>query len=45
MPDLDSFLVSAKNQENLKSGIVRKKKKKEDEEDDDDYDQMIAMAI
>lgn len=47
MPDLESFLVSAKNQEDLKSGIARKKKKKggEDDEEDDDYDQMIALAI
>jgi len=30
MPDLESFIISSKNQDNLKSGIVRKKKKKED---------------
>ena len=29
MPDLESFIISSKNQDNLKSGIVRKKKKKE----------------
>jgi hypothetical protein len=36
MPDLESFIISAKNQEDLKSGIVRKKKKVEEEEDDED---------
>ena len=35
MPDLESFIVSAKNQEDLKSGIQRKKKKKPVEENDD----------
>jgi hypothetical protein len=35
MPDLESFIVSAKNQEDLKSGIKRKRGKKEEEEDGD----------
>ena len=37
MPDLESFIVSSKNQDNLKSGIKRKKTKKgqEDEFDED----------
>jgi hypothetical protein len=33
MPDLESFLVSIKNQEDLKSGIKRKKKAKGKEDD------------
>ena len=48
MPDLDSFIVSAKNQEEVKSSIKRKKKKKGSEEhdagDDDDFFDMIAVA-
>ena len=32
MPDLESFIISAKNQEDLKSGIQRKKKKKPDDD-------------
>lgn len=39
MPDLESFVVGAKNQENLKSGIQRKKKRKvglSDEEIEDE---------
>ena len=46
MPDLESFLISAKNQEDLKSGIQRKKKKKgNDEEDEDDFDIETEIAI
>ena len=33
MPDLESFLVSSKNQEDLKSGIKRKKSKKGGDDD------------
>lgn len=36
MPDLESFIISAKNQEDLKSGIVRKKKKKGDEDESEE---------
>jgi hypothetical protein len=36
MPDLESFVVSVKNQENLKSGIKRKKKKKGGKSDDEE---------
>lgn len=39
MPDLDSFIVNVKNQENLKSGIQRKKKKK-GKSDDEIEDEM-----
>ena len=46
MPDLESFLISAKNQEDLKSGIQRKKKKKGDqEENEDDFDIETEVAI
>lgn len=42
MPDLESFIISAKNQEDLKSGIQRKKKRKigeacDDNDDDEDF--------
>jgi hypothetical protein len=36
MPDLESFLISAKNQENLSNGVKRGKKKKNGSEDSDD---------
>jgi hypothetical protein len=36
MPDLESFIISAKNQEDLKSGIIRKKKKKGEEEESEE---------
>jgi hypothetical protein len=47
MPDLESFLISAKNQEDLKTGIQRKKKKKggDQEEDEDDFDIETEVAI
>lgn len=46
MPDLESFLISAKNQEDLKSGNQRKKKKKgNEEEDEDDFDFETEIAI
>lgn len=38
MPDIDSFIVSAKNQEDLKSHIKRKKTTKKANSDDDDED-------
>jgi hypothetical protein len=44
MPDLESFIISAKNQEDLKSGIQRKKKKKSEEEDDeDDFTEELSL--
>jgi hypothetical protein len=43
MPDLESFIISAKNQEDLKSGIIRKKKKKGDEDDDSMEEESIII--
>jgi hypothetical protein len=36
MPDLESFIISAKNQEDLKSGIIRKKKKKREDDESEE---------
>lgn len=47
MPDITSFLISAKNQEDLKSGIIRKKNKKkptEDDDEDDNFEEYSAPA-
>lgn len=41
MPDLESFIISSKNQEDFKSDIKRKKSKKRGDEDDDD-DEIIV---
>lgn len=41
MPDLESFIVSSKNQEDFKSEIKRKKSKKRGDEDDED-DEIMA---
>lgn len=47
MPDLESFIINAKNQEEIKSTIKRKNKKKGEEEhdvgDEDDFTDMIAQ--
>jgi hypothetical protein len=44
MPDLESFIVSAKNQEGLKSGIKRKKKRgKGDDEFEEDLDETALL--
>lgn len=49
MPDLESFLVSAKNQDNVKSGIQRKKKSKKkgskSDMDEEDVEETISSKI